>query len=409
MKVLILFLCMQIFGLDRAAEYARQHPEYPPIENENVLQPRYKNFHKGMKATGLGRFFEWLGFRKPLWSAQQFSSLIETVCQRPKESVVTLVLPAGTEIIIIGPLFGAYHSLVRLLEEFKRKGILDDSLRVKSDYYIIFNGNVIDGSPYILETLTLVLTLMKQNPNVIYLQGKHEHAGYWLNHGLKHELQERISSGEVIKEQLLACFNRLPKAVDIVGTGKEIIRVTSGESSSNNLVALIRAEDRLIDYGVHSGLALLQSEAGTTAWSVFSAPTRLYKDYFNFYYDSFTILTVAEPLTDSILNLYNRDVRTDKPFEKVESYNVVSGQRLVEGVKLIKPTEENTITLGSTMDLSRSIKSIGINVRAGLSAAINRINRLGGIHNKIFKLVVFDDQYLPTLARKNMERINGFL
>ena len=49
-------------------------------------------------------------------------------------------------------------SLLRTLNELKRMEILDDHFHIaKPDYYLVFNGDLIGESPFLLETLTLLL------------------------------------------------------------------------------------------------------------------------------------------------------------------------------------------------------------------------------------------------------------
>ena len=78
----------------------------------------------------------------------------------------------GSQFIIFGPLFSSYHSLVRCLTELKGLGYLSNDMKIaKPSTFIVFNGDVIDGSPYILETLSLVLSLMHANSGKLFLFG----------------------------------------------------------------------------------------------------------------------------------------------------------------------------------------------------------------------------------------------
>ena len=72
-------------------------------------------------------------------------------------------------------------------------------------------------SPYILETLTIILRLLQVNPqNVIYLRGEQEIAHNWLQYGLKSELRIRarhLSDARVpLQKDIDAFFNTLPIA-----------------------------------------------------------------------------------------------------------------------------------------------------------------------------------------------------
>ncbi len=397
--------------LEQAQEHAQGHQEYPPIENENVLNPRFKKYHESITPGAFTRLLHWLGLYTQPWTPNDLEVLATKVLTNLKKApkqTVSLSVREGTEFIIIGPLFGAYHSLVRILTDLNKRGIIDNNLKLKKKLYLVLNGNVIDGSPYTLETLTLVLSLLAQNSTqVIYLQGQHEHKTYWLNHGLKYELQHR-SSLERFKPLLTELFAHLPTMLDIRHSDNDnYLRIASlplKEAPDAKMKTLIEAEQRTVSYANHPGIAQLQPEQNTTIWSVFSAPTELYQKYYNFYYDAYVMLTIATPIVNSTVALYNRDARNDKaPFIQSARYNIVTAQKLpTENLIDIKPA--NIISLGSTMDLSRTLKSLGTSIKAGLSAAVNNINRTGGINNKLFRLYIEDDQYLAPIARANIER-----
>ena len=399
--------------LKQAINYAELRPELPPIENENVFNSRFDNYHKSIQPSTATKIFNWLGISKPLWTPNNLEAVVKQVLKNNPPSTLSLSATPGTKFNIIGPLFGAYHSLVRILTDLKEYGLIDENFKILNpNKYLVFNGNVIDGSPYILETLTLVVSLMAQNPTqVIYLQGEHEHEMFWLNYGLKNELQHRASY-KTLKPLLTEFFAKLPKKLDItVDNNDDYLRIASMVQKKNNdahLKTLITAERRNINYAENPGIALLQSTKHTTRWSGFSAPTELYQNYYNFYYDAYVVLTIAAPITNSTLSLYNRDVRNKKSsFTQAANYNIVTAQETNnegQAAGLIEVSPANTITLGSTMDLSRTLKSIGTNLKAGISAAVNQINRQGGINNKLLRVYVEDDQYTAQLSRANIER-----
>jgi len=104
MKWLLLGISFSLSGfanLDESIQYASKRNEFQPIENQNVLQPSFKRFHKSLMPTRFTQFLEWTGLVKPLWSVNQLDTLL---VDRKKEEVITLVPEAGTEIIVCGPL-----------------------------------------------------------------------------------------------------------------------------------------------------------------------------------------------------------------------------------------------------------------------------------------------------------------
>ncbi len=76
------------------------------------------------------------------------------------------------------------------------------------------------------------------------------------------------------------------------------------------------------------------------------------------------------------------------------------------GLKLASPTSSDsktTITLGSSLDLSKSAKGLGIPFKTGMSLKVHEQNRAGGIHGKRAHIIFLDDAYRPALAEKNIE------
>ncbi len=408
--------------LSEAADYARTHPEYPPIENENVLNPLFDTFHKAHAPSLFTRSLEKIGLRKPLWSSARLANNLEMlIAQREKnglQKVLTIITKPEDQFVIVGPLFGAFHSLVRILTHLKKQGIIDDELKiVKPGKYLIFNGNMFDGSPYGFETLSLIISLMLKNPKrVISLQGTHEKNRSWLNYSLKRELRRRAWFIPTLEDRLTTFFGTLPDALALTGKKPEggIIQISNISDATigalqPHVKAIIRAEDRLISYNVHPGLMLSELEHGATIWSNFSGQTLLYNKYYNFMYDAYSILTIGgsaqmgTQMYKSTLTLYNRNINRKEPFRRADIMNVITGQSLLDKTyPLIEPTDANTLTFGATMDLTRAHKYIGLNVKAGLSAATHRVNQKGGIHGKLLRIIIKDDQYRPVLSRRNI-------
>ena len=154
---LLLFGIFTIFPLESfntiesAEYYAKTHEEYPPIITRNAgLNPDYTSWYQAHAPSLLSKAKSF--FRKSMWSVDQFKELLmkqlksrqtkgyahpHTILMRPRQ---------GTECIILGPLFGTFHSLVRVLKELVSRGILGHDFKIlKPDTYIIFDGNVIDG------------------------------------------------------------------------------------------------------------------------------------------------------------------------------------------------------------------------------------------------------------------------
>ena len=216
------------------------------------------------------------------------------------------------------------------------------------------------GTPYILETLSLVLSLMRENPrSVIYIAGPHEHAQSWQSYGLQTELTVRLAD-PAFDRSVIRFFDTLPRSLLLVDpSGHAIIRIGSLPSETDSVnevgcsslvkkvipgstkVCLLRnepgelavaaniaGENRLVSYAHHPGLVLLPSESRALAWSLFSAPNRVHRDYFNFFYDAYALLKIGSSFAQSVLELFNQDVREQTGFKKAAIYSVLTGNAL---------------------------------------------------------------------------------
>ena len=72
-----------------------------------------------------------------------------------------------------------------------------------------------------------------------------------------------------------------------------------------------------------------------------------------------------------------------------------------KGVSVVLPeehvqTDEQSIVLGTTLDLSKSAKGLGVPFRAGMALKVNKQNREGGINGKPVKLIFLDDGYIAS-------------
>lgn len=62
---------------------------------------------------------------------------------------------------------------------------------------------------------------------------------------------------------------------------------------------------------------------------------------------------------------------------------------------------EHSVLFGQSAVLTGVAKHLGINMRAGLLAAFNEVNKKGGVYGRKLKLMSLDDSYEPELAIKN--------
>lgn len=469
--LLLASLQLEAFNtLSQAQEYARLNPEYPSFKGTNIFQPDYSQFYTEKTPSIFTRFLERVNLKAFLWSPLTFKNILQEVVKAREERgyygdyIFTYTPQPQTEFILIGPLLGAFHSLVRNLIELHKQGFITPDLHViKPQCYIIFNGDLFNYTPYGLETFTLVLALMKKNPDhVVYIQGSSEKESTWKNSTLKSQLKiqaQQFSHEKIPFNRLITrFFNTLPLGFYLNGldSPQDVLRISyfSFETSPFNeiacqnsltsinitphvcklssnkhertvpLRAFIKGENRLISYKQNLGLTLLESELGATTWSVFSGPNKVYREYFSFFYDAFSVVKTDRTLSDATITLYHQDVQDLIGFKKAMTYNLVTGQMLLQPVSTESPFAslftkdakaviekapriehiEGKIELGSTMDLSKGIQTLGKAIQAGISALVNRVNQSGGIDGKLYQVTIVDDQYNPALARSHIER-----
>lgn len=474
--ILIFILCnsYQLFSsgfnsLNDVKKYIDSKPEYPDIDNDNWLNPDYTSFYKQETKNFISRNLDNILIKlhikyKPAWSVDDFYYLLKELTNKREidglnGDIIQKFTPSSdTKFIIFGDLQGALHSFYRDLKQLYNNGIIDKHFKLmKPNYYIIFLGNIIDHSPYILETLTLAMRIMQRNSEskVFYIKGTHENKQYWQNFNLKKELEIRAAylSNEPIPLNKLVSrfFNTLPLALYLrVNKDKnefvkihyfdfengsslndkyyssfltekdngvlKTLRLKGDEVSSGikiKIVASISGLSRSTVYEETKGLAFDSEKLPT--WYLLSSPTKTYRTLYQFFYDSFAILSTGKEIIDWKISLINRDVRTTEGF-KTTVYNFISGKqvgntketkisKVIEPKDLLKEPEEkqNPIILGSSLDLSTGDKEVGKHIKYGISLALKIENNLGGINGRPMKVVFLDDKYDPGLTRKNYE------
>jgi ABC-type branched-subunit amino acid transport system substrate-binding protein len=431
--------------LTQAQEYAKIHPELVKPDNNDWLHPSFQSFHRKNKPNILQRLLMRLGISTKVWNDRAFENLLKNMIDRKNEFKgdfsERLNPEKGDTFVIWGDLLSAFHSLVRDLTFLQKKGIIDNELHISPHYYFIFDGNVIEGSPYILETLTLLLQLMKANPKqVIYTRGYNETEERWQNFEFMNELKLRF--GEHTKrykkllQDLSKFFNSLPLALyltQVVQKKVDVTVISSNEQISKrfdvqnlaallqvkenrgffyhnnqtippqkiNLRAYITGEDRSISYHLTDGLTLIGAIQGAIRWMVFSSPTPRNQHLYKFYYDAFAQLHIADGMDQWTIALFNQKVPELKGFKKAAFYNLVTGH----SIKAKKEGEDQKEDLffGATMDLSKGASPIGKRVEEGLQLAFEKARTDAILPNIIPKLTTVNDEYTPQKTRTAIE------
>ena len=410
-----LFMQQPLWGFDtisQAAAYADSMPEFPSIEKSNVLVTAFYGFHKKHAQSMISCLLEKIGIRKPQWSTRMLCSMLSPVVEALAGTPqIRIDAVPSEQFLVIGPLHGSFHSLVRILQEYKKQGYIDEELRISRLHtFLVVNGAIFLGAPYSLEVLTLLGSLIRKNPKTVMYLSNPVNVGQV---DMREELSKRGCFSQECVELITQFFKKSPTTL-VIGQGKktkdEIIITASSnlsayEGREPRTGAFIIPEDRLIDYAIQKGCLLQIPERGMPVWSIFSAPNYLFTKYFHFHYDAYTIITMGSVLRESVIALYNRDIEAKKGFALAMQASVCSGISLdAKGFSFKKIDKKSMITFTSTMDLTGAHKYIGLNMKAGLAAAVRRVNQEGGINGKFLDFFIPDDQYSPQKSRFNIEK-----
>ena len=372
-------------------QYAKQMPEYPEADDNNWSQPGFINFYRQLKNSWFDRLLIKLGLKQSaLWQIEDFASLLKDVLVNQELNsysgrfVIHVTPSPGDRFVLWGDLEGAYHSLIRDLSVLKRRRVINDELEIIQPHVYFVNR-----SPYILETLTVVLQLMKKNPQqVFYIRGYGEDKENWYDLGTKDELREK--GGHITQEdkdiplgaEIKRFFNTLPLALYIIAEQQKdevtIIRISSHAGSTDeinehlmgnffelsdkkypalyklfdrkqttkkvNIAAIIKSEDRSWRYTQTQGLVRLGFEEGAISWSLLSAPTGTYRYLYEFFWDAFVVLRIFDRLSEWTLSLYNQDVRENLGFHKSVEYQLTSGLNIIKK-EVISPYQDQVTLL----------------------------------------------------------------
>jgi|GEM_PF-2236233 len=379
--------------LEKISTYANSLEEFPNTDNKDLTKPSYTSFYKRVPPTFMHQITRNIFplLPTPEWTPDFFIDLLKKVTKYNESQnwtgdfILKFAPPPTAKFVVWGVVQGAFHSLIRDLEKLKEMNIINDKLEITlPEHYLIFNGDLVNRSPYSLETLTLVLTLIQRNPNkVIYIRGNHEteeNLDAGLSQELSHKARMRSNKNAPIpfKNELLKFFKTLPLALFLNSKQKDnfnFIRIshytpadkesldetkfihfltkpsqgfeklqidTPSEAIQKGQVkfdAIITCANRSTALHPTNGLILLPQERGVTTWDILSAPTLAYKILHDFTNDAFTMVSQN---TDQkwIISLYTQNVNLKDGF-KVSSFDLISGSQTqaIEANKTSEPTK----------------------------------------------------------------------
>lgn len=434
--------------LEKLLSYTKAYPEYPTSDDDNWLNPSYDSFYKRIRLDFLGNLFLTLKIIRRPWTPINFVTLLKDVVKIRQDAhlsgrIVARMQPdEGSKIFIWGDIHGAVHSMARDLEFLHESNIITKDLKlVEKNHYFIFNGDNVDRSPYSVETLSLLLQLIKNNPDqVIVVRGEHESNNYWYNFGLKQELKLRLShlSKEPIPfgDLVNAFFNTLPLAVYLSSeqNPKDVIRIShshrddkvideeqmgdffsrkqestiiyndlDNSSTSDTAVDIkivIETEVWRKEKRIVGGIGLLDQDLGSTAWAVLSSPITIHRKYLDFHYDAFAVVNVASPLTLSTITLTNHDLNNAQ-----QGFKQHAPLYLQTGSQVAPDLSKPDFFIGSSLSLVTGVPIMGQRVKRGIASVISNINKKGGIQGHLLRMIIYNDDYNPKKARKNIIKL----
>lgn len=417
-----------IITLKDIQTYAAQHPEDVKIDNNNTQYPDFTTTYEANQPTFFQKIKNYFTRHPaPILDADYFKALLEEVTTSLEKQEVThnhektINLPPEGTVIFWGSLFGSYHSLARTLTELYNQKTINNELKIiKKECYFVFIGDTINFSPYTIETLTVILTLMKQNPDkVIYLQGQQERNGYWENFNMRQALK-MFASHLVTPEDLSIplssllkkFFKTLPEILIIRRDPEEKGQAFyAAHTLSENILRKTEVEaalfgERELGGANTSGLEFIGYDHGTAVWSLMSCPNVIYQKFYKFYYDSFAVFKMGERLLTSTLTVFNQDVRKKDGFQST-SFDILYAIPIKNKDEIKKIHLQRPFEIGSTMPLSGSAGILGNTVATGLNASMYNFNTTQALDLNLFiRNNIFDDQLSPRLARSNVKTLH---
>lgn len=504
-------------SLEQAAQYVAHKEEFPESEADDLEHPNFSAYYTSLEPRWWNSILRTIRLQSaPLWDPAQF--LIDLIEFTPRtqsnfsKKAVEYACKPGDIIVVVGALHGNVHSLVRIMQYWQKNNVIDGSFKIKDPRtLIVCMGNAIDYSAYSLETIALLIELMRANPErFYYLKGVHEDKRTWQDFSLYDEVSSRFSARSLLRDNVARMdefFDKLPTSLTVTLQGDPGKLLLTGTSDvTQEFTAVVKGTKALAKGEQDLGLRRIEATTDQGAhWTAVSAPIRIYRMFNNFFYDSYAQISLKESFAASTISLFFN--QGDHAFKQGPTYNLITGVLLERGIAAahvrsqesihedsetiaqqvtflsdelqalsrmigvieqqlpkeskgakelvlkkekeskdsskmslvnkairlertynrlvqdvadleelalrrgltIAPQQETAkekpIVLGSTMDLSKSVKGLGIPFKSGISLRINEENQKGGIHGRRVQMIFMDDGYIPSISRRNIEKI----
>ena len=323
-----------------------------------------------------------------------FESINKTFSVAGKAENLVIAGRENQKYIIVGSLYGGAQCLLDYIDQWKHDGIITEELLLQKNYICIFLGNAIGKSPYSHETLAIIGFLMQKNPHtVIYIQGDQEYQEEWVDHSLGDQITmtQKSSTASEYQRIIATFFSHYPRAIIINFDNKHSVLCTSSgknavKYAAKNIDIIFSGIDDFIIHENNNGLFLMPPIRGATNWKVFSACTPFMKEYYTFSTHSYIILD-----SKTLTHVYRKE--NEKKYQQ-DVYDVYTG--LANNSK-----KKSSIRIGSSVDLSGQVKSIGGPLSEGIFVSLFEYNH--DAQNKNFiREYIFDDGYIPYKTYKNI-------
>lgn len=138
-----------------------------------------------------------------------------------------LLLPADAVAILMGDLHGDVRSLIAVLDELNRRGLLDGFRVTAPNHHLVFLGDYTDRGMYGVEVLYTLFRLKTANPSQVHLvRGNHEDFNIVSRYGFLDELRNKYGQDADITKVMRA-YDRLP-VVMYTGTASDVLQLNHG-------------------------------------------------------------------------------------------------------------------------------------------------------------------------------------
>lgn len=371
-------MCMPLHAifktLQEAQQYAAEHEAYPDADNLDWLNPDYTSFYKSMVPGFFSKFLQKIHLqKKPSWTPEDFKDGLKKVMAvqtKGYELIGGMVLPENEPLrfVVWTDLRGSYHSFIRTLTDLRSKNIIDDNFNIIAENtYFIINGNVVCGSPYILQTMTVIFALTIKNPeNVIYQRGAQQNTLIWETCGLGSALKELCgvkSMNDPLFEAVNLYIQAMPYALYIRDLkSNEAVRISpynkivgddfeqrlgsfaadlkSGKFSWYSTLERTDSQPNITLRAIVEGYERLQTIVPTipleithrekdkvTVFHILSSQTRSIRQVYRYFYDAYGMVVFNGSFEQGRFILLSRDVRTEQKDFSQTCYDLLTGKK----------------------------------------------------------------------------------